>query len=163
MKFMDKIQLGNWIKTFIFLVMIIALLHWFIIPVRVNGRSMENALNNKDIMLVSKIVTVFKGIDRGDMIVIDVNKKDYSSRVVKRVIGIQGDHIVIKNGVVFVNGEKIVEDYSKGETTGDIDMIVEKDNVFILGDNRTISKDSRSYGSVSLKNIKGKVIIKFSL
>ena len=85
---------------------------------------------------------------------------------IKRVIGVPGDHIVIKDGNVFINGEIIQEDYLQPgviTTNGKgscIDITVPENSVFVMGDNRSQSTDSRCFGCVPLEKIESKVWIR---
>jgi signal peptidase I len=162
MKLLDKIEKVEWLKTIIVAILIILFLQWLVWPMRVNGRSMENTLHHLDFLIVSKAITFIEPVKNGDLLVLDVEVKDYSERVVKRVIGISGDHIVIKDGRVYVNGEMITEDYIQGMTFGSVDVMVGHNHVFVLGDNRPVSKDSRSFGCIPLDGIIGKVVYKIS-
>ena len=95
--------------------------------------------------------------------VLEFNKISY----IKRVIGVPGDHIEIKEGSVYVNGEKLQEDYLQSGVVTDsmngifTDLIVPENTVYVLGDNRPKSTDSRCFGCVPLEKIEGKVIIRF--
>ncbi|TCT13950.1 signal peptidase I [Natranaerovirga pectinivora] len=161
MKLLDKIEMLEWIKIIIFSLLVILLFHWIIWPIRVYGRSMEKTLYHNDFMIISKAITFINPIENGDIIVIEVPMDDKEALAVKRIIGVSGDHVIIKDEDVYVNGIKINEDYILGKTYGDIDTIVENGYVFVLGDNRQISKDSRDFGSIPLNKIRGKVIVNF--
>ena len=96
--------------------------------------------------------------------ILEVNKTSY----IKRIIGIEGDHIEIKNDKVYLNGQELQEEYLDNgvETTigsYDIytDVIVPKGYVFVMGDNRNHSTDSRCFGCVPISKIEGKVWIRF--
>ncbi|GAB4277931.1 MAG: hypothetical protein Kow0029_20920 [Candidatus Rifleibacteriota bacterium] len=98
---------------------------------------------------------------RGDIIVfkypdpvVTNPPKDY----IKRVIGLAGDHILIENGVVYVNGMPLSEPYIAEPPVSDFEVVVPPDSVFCLGDNRNNSADSRSWGAMPLKNLKGQAI-----
>ena len=95
--------------------------------------------------------------------VLERNKMSY----IKRVIGLPGEHVEIKEGSIYINEEKLQEDYlqegiitdaNKGIFT---DLIVPENCVFAVGDNRTKSTDSRCFGCIPLEKIEGKVIIRF--
>ena len=87
------------------------------------------------------------------------------SSFIKRVIGLPGDHIEIKNNCVYINGEKYQEDYIIGAMKTDMlrggicdDVIVPENCVYVLGDNRSASMDSRKFGCIPVYKIEGKVI-----
>ena len=85
------------------------------------------------------------------------------SFLIKRVIGLPGDKIDISDGKVYINGEELVEDYTKeGYTTGDVDGLVVPDGkVFCMGDNRRVSIDSRSpeVGCIDMDEVVGKSLL----
>lgn len=93
--------------------------------------------------------------------VLGISKKSY----IKRVIGVEGDRIQIANGKVYVNGEELVEDYLQdGVTTKTVyynDLIVPEGCIFVMGDNRDESMDSRTFGCIPLEKVEGKVILRY--
>ncbi len=93
--------------------------------------------------------------------VLEFNKTSY----IKRVIGVEGDRVQIVNGKVYINGEELVEDYlQKGVTTKTVyynDVIVPEGCIYVLGDNRDESMDSRTFGCVPLEKVEGKVILRY--
>lgn len=94
--------------------------------------------------------------------VLEINKTSY----IKRVIGVPGDHIEIKDGNVYRNDEKLEEDYLdnnvRTEATGQFsDIIVPENTVFAMGDNRNVSMDCRVFGCVPIERIEGNVVIRF--
>ncbi len=105
---------------------------------------------NKLIIYVNDISLKLKGENRND-------------RLIKRVIAVAGDEITIKDGYVYVNGEKLDEPYTKTITPDqNISEIIPEGYVYVMGDNRSNSKDSRSFGSVEIKQIEGKIIYRLS-
>ena len=93
--------------------------------------------------------------------VLETNKTSY----IKRVIGVEGDHIKIENGKVYRNGFELQEDYIRDgvETEGKTyaDITVPKDCVFVMGDNRDHSTDSRDFGCIPLEKIESRVAFRF--
>ncbi len=90
---------------------------------------------------------------------LDINKVSY----IKRVIGLPGDHIVIKDGAVYRNDEKLSEPYIRAENTESqedeySDVIVPEGTVYVMGDNREQSKDSRSFGCIPFERVNGYVV-----
>lgn len=101
--------------------------------------------------------------EKFDYNIIETTKISY----IKRVIGLPGDHVQIKEGKVFVNGEELQEDYLQpGIVTDDMegifsDIIVPENTVFAMGDNRNSSVDCRVFGCIPLDKIEGEVVIRF--
>ena len=95
--------------------------------------------------------------------VLEVNKTSY----IKRVIGLPGEHIKIENGKVYINGNELQEPYlQEGVITDDLngaftDIIVPEETVFVMGDNRGQSTDSRRFGCIPLEKIESKVLFRF--
>lgn len=145
--------------------------------VQVQQESMENTLYDGQHLIVDKLSYNFSDPKRGDIIIfladeekgkiieetIDMiklvsRKNNNQNRLVKRVIGIPGDEVNIKEGYVYVNDEKIDEPYVKGETTiGKFKLPVKvgENQLFVLGDNRAVSKDSRDFGLINYKQVEG--------
>lgn len=122
--------------------------------VRVDGPSMCYTLEDEDVLTVNKI----KRANYGDIVVIETKGK----WIIKRIIGKGGDSILIKDGYVYRNGEKLIEKYTSGPTyptDKNTAWVVPEGHVFFLGDNRSVSLDSRSdyFGTVSENCIIGVV------
>ncbi len=133
----------------------------------VEGQSMFSTLHNKDVLFVEKISTLTHNFKRGQIIIF--NSNNYNKDIyVKRIIGIEGDEIEIKNSKVFLNGTELKEDYLDMDTVttpGPLLMQngkfkIEKGHVFVLGDNRADSIDSRVLGPISIKDIKGHAVLR---
>lgn len=95
--------------------------------------------------------------------VLEIGKTSY----IKRVIGLPGDHVQIKNGKVYINDEELEEDYLQPGIVTDAaegifsDIIVPENTVFAMGDNRNSSVDCRAFGCIPLEKIEGKILIRF--
>lgn len=95
--------------------------------------------------------------------VLEIGKESY----IKRVIGLPGDHVQIKEGKVYINGEELDEPYLDDSVTTSTtnmaytDLVVPDDCLFVLGDNRDHSTDSRAFGCIPLEKVEGKVWIRF--
>lgn len=129
-------------------------------PMRVKGSSMENTLLQGDYMAVEKLSYIFKPMKRGDVVICYYpNNNDYTC--VKRIIGLEGDTITIENGFVSVNGVQLREDYVTTGLTSRHDgtYIVEQGCVFVMGDNRLVSRDSTDgmVGSIPVARVIGRV------
>ncbi|KXY35522.1 signal peptidase I [Bacillus sp. FSL K6-0067] len=137
-------------------------------PSLVQGASMMPTLENNERVIVNKIVYRINGLDRLDIIVFHGKE---GTNLIKRVIGLPGDTVEYKNDVLYVNGKAMEEPYLKEykeKAAGRVltpDFTLEKitgktkvpkDQVFVLGDNREVSKDGRMFGFISEDEIVGK-------
>ncbi len=144
------------LMPYIIIVIVIVLIRTFIItPVRVDGDSMKKNLNDGDILLLYKL----SDIKRNDIVVL--KEKIDNEVIIKRVIGLPGEEVKISDGKIYINNEEIEDNYAYGETLDEIDTIkLQDDEYFVLGDNRLVSKDSRSFGAIKKDNIMGKSIVR---
>lgn len=135
-------------------------------PFQVNGKSMYPTYDTGEYVLTNLITLRLSSLKRGDVIVFKAppnQEKDY----IKRVIGIPGDSIMIKNEGVYVNDQKLEEPYLAsdvrtygGSFLADGQKItVPADNYFVMGDNRTQSSDSREWGYVPKEKLIGKSMV----
>ena len=154
------------ITVWLLIIAVLVFFRLFIIsPIKVSGSSMEPTLKNNDHCLVLK--TAYS-LSTGDTVVFKDTQSD--KFLIKRVIAMEGDTVKIENDSVTVNGEKLNEPYliTYPENTdftygnGVIESNIKADTVYVLGDNRLISKDSRIIGSINKKQILGKVILSYS-
>jgi len=148
-------------------VVISVVLNLFVVQVtEVRQRSMELTLEQNDRVLVSKVDYRFGAPQRGDIIVFNP-PTDSTIPYVKRVIGLGGETIDLRDGKVYVNGRLIEYAETRGQRTTPqaatvaYPFAVPEGQVFVLGDNRQSSSDSRTFGSVPVGNIIGKVILRF--
>lgn len=141
--------------TLIALIVLIGIMTYIIEPIPVSGESMETTLHDSERILVIKTEYWFSAPEHGDVIICFY--PDYELSVVKRVIGLPGDTLSIHNSVVYLNGEALDEsDYWAGNMISEMDEItVPADHVFVMGDNRNHSHDSRSVGAVPFYRIIG--------
>ncbi len=151
------------IEAIISAVAISVVLYLFLFtPHEVVGSSMHPTYVNGEYLLANKVVYRIKEHHRGDVIIFEYSQnKDY----IKRIIGIPGDSISIRDGSIYVNGDRLNEsDYltnsvrtegasflAEGET-----VIVPEDHLFVVGDNRGNSSDSRAFGFIQFSQVKGK-------
>lgn len=119
--------------------------------------SMVPTLPEGGYYLVNRYIYHFTPPERGEIVVLRTNA-DAPQDYVKRVIALAGETITIKSGHVYIDGRRLVEPYALGSTFPDFGPYrIENDAYFVLGDNRRVSEDSRHFGPVPLKNIKGKI------
>ncbi len=134
-------------------------------PFLVSGGSMQPLFQNGDYVLVDQLTYRFREPERGDVMVFHSTEKTY---FIKRAIGLPGDHIAIHDGLVTItdsqypHGLVLNEPYlAPGtQTSGDIDRTLGPDEYFVLGDNRSYSYDSRSWGVLERKEIVGVVRVR---
>ena len=158
--------LVEWISVILTAIVIAFIITQFIRPTLVRGESMYPTLNDRDYLILNRMAYKFGDIDRGDIIVFKSDLRQDNGKtkdLIKRVIAIPGDHLIIKNSQVYINGEVQNEPYIHNEyTSGDIDVVIPQNEVFVMGDNRENSRDSRSsdVGLVNEDDIIGEVMIR---
>ena len=124
-------------------------------PHRVKGESMVPNFADGELLLTEKVTYRFQDVRRGDVVVFEAptsRKVDF----IKRIIGLPGDSVEIRNGSVFINDRELIEPYEIQSTDGNLKIIVAENQYFVLGDNRMASSDSRSFGSIDKGTIKGR-------
>ena len=126
--------------------------------VRVDGFSMIPTLQDGEFVLVSKLNYKFTDVERGDIIVFYF-PMDPGQELIKRVIGVPGDHVIVKEGVVTVNGQALEEPYIAEAPRYNGEWGVPEGQFFVLGDNRNDSSDSHSWGLLPAENIVGKAVV----
>ena len=127
----------------------------------VKGASMEDTLFNRERLICNKIVYRLTEPKHGDIIIFKP-PIDQNHNYIKRVIAVEGDRVKIMDGVVYLNGDKIEEDYITHHSTETMPEITVRENsFFVLGDNRVNSSDSRFWGFVPRKNIIGRASVIF--
>ena len=164
-------ELNDWVKSIIIAAFIAVLLMQLIVPTVVREHSMEPSFYGGDYLIVGKINYKISSPNRGDVIIfksdIPMNTAEPSQAkklLIKRIIGMPGDVINISDNEVSINGKVIDEPYiNEGGTPGDVvNYVVPKDSYFVMGDNRTVSIDSRrnEVGPVHKDRIIGKALIR---
>jgi signal peptidase I len=154
---------AHWTRDLLLSVVIAVVIILFIYqPVKVEGTSMMPALVDQERIFINKFVYRFGigGIERGDMVVFWY-PNDVTKSYIKRVIGTPGDTVEVDNGMVLINGRSLEEDYVPEEYRDHASMPpmrVPQDQFFVLGDHRTSSNDSRSWGMVPRRYIYGKAV-----
>lgn len=148
--------LGEVFQTILVSLAIFFFVYIFLVqPHRVKGESMMPNFHDGELLLTEKVTYRFSQPDRGDVIVFrapNTTNVDY----IKRVIGLPGEQVRVKDGSVFINGEKLDEPYETQLTSGTEEVTIGEDQYFVLGDNRGASSDSRSFGLISKNAIRGR-------
>lgn len=145
---------------------------------RVDGPSMEQTLQNNDRLIVYKLPKSFASLTgkeylpgRGDIVVFSkAEGEDTPRQLIKRVIALPGDRVVIKNNVVTLYDPEHPDGYNPDAgkqhqpgtipTTGDIDITIPNGQVFVMGDNRPNSLDSRVFGPIKAEDITGQLVMR---
>lgn len=163
---MTKDKFWLFVKQVILAIVLVVFLRGFLlIPIQVNGNSMKNLLHQGDSLVMDK----FSKIKRFDVVVFTSSD---GSTLVKRVIGLPGEKIEVKQDELWINGKKVAEPFLEAEKKKDQSEIpftanfsltdltgketLGPDMYFVMGDNRRMSKDSRAFGPISKEEIIGK-------
>lgn len=162
-----KKEIFEWVKTIAVALVLAGIITSVVAPTIVSGESMYPTLKDKDYLFLNKLSYKTKDPKRGDIIVFKTDLVDYESGkkkdLVKRVIALPGEHLVIKDNQVIIDGKVLKEDYiHDAYTDGDIDIIVPENHIFAMGDNRPNSGDSRqaNLGPINEDEIIGKVVVR---
>ncbi len=159
----------DFLKTFLIVILVGILLTVFVIQKNiVQGSSMVPTLQNGDQLFVEKISKYFS-LERGDIVTVEhTDPMHPETLLIKRIIGLPGETVEIKDGHVYINGELLEESYLDDSLETTIDprydqasVTLAKDQYFIMGDNRPVSKDSRRIGPITKDQIIGKVLFRF--
>ena len=140
------------------LLVLLAVRTWALEPVRIPSSSMSPTLVAGDHVLVDKVFPARRTWHRGDVVLF--RAPDNGELTIKRLVGLAGDTVGIRDGLLYVNGAEVSEPYV---APGAIDSVywgpvtVSPGHVMVLGDNRRNSLDSRAYGGVSVHALEGKV------
>lgn len=157
------------LETIAFVGSLFIVIYLFIFqPNQVKGVSMEPTFQSGDYIITSKITYKFKKIERGDVIVFN-SPKNPDIEYIKRVIGLPGDKIEVRNNEVYVNDQILPETYISAKTNlwdngylkENIPIYVPENYVFVMGDNRPRSSDSREFGPIPISSIVGTVIYRY--
>jgi signal peptidase I len=157
-------EFRGWLKDILLAVAIAFLMVVFLYqPVKVEGTSMQPELLDQERIFVNKFVYHFEEIHRGDIVVFWY-PKDPSKSFIKRVVGVPGDLVAVRDGHVYINGELLEEHYVPRRYQ-DFDSYpptrVKDGHYYVLGDHRNASNDSRSWGLVPRKYIYGKAVFRY--
>lgn len=150
-------ELREWIKALVVALLLAWVLRSVLVqPYRVEGSSMESNLHDTERLFINRMVYRLHPPRRGDVVVVDLPNEGIT--IIKRIIGLPGETIEIKDGSVFIEGELLEEPYL---TQATLDIYgptqIPEEHYFVMGDNRINSRDSRnvSVGFVSQEQIKG--------
>ncbi len=160
-------SLFEFAKTLIAAMIIALLITTFFKPTLVKGLSMYPTIQPNNYLIINKIPYMQGTPEYGDIIVFeaDIAYDDGDEKdLIKRVIGLPGDEIEVSDGIVYRNGEPLVEPYIfGGETPGEMSAVTVSDgHIFVMGDNRPVSLDSRdpSLGEIPVEDVMGKASLR---
>ncbi len=162
---MDWLSIREFIIDFVKLIVVIIVILFLMIYVvsvtQVVGSSMSSTLESGDVLILNKFKYRFMDVERGDIISLEYADTKY---LIKRVIGMPGDTVSIKDNTLYINGEIYIENYlDEGLVYDDFELSslgfnrIPEDMYLVLGDNREDSLDSREIGLISKDEIIGKV------
>lgn len=169
----QKSEWFDWIKALLIAFILAFIIRTFIFsPIVVDGPSMLPTLHDRDKMIVNKLVYRISKPERFDVVIFHATvQKDF----IKRIIGLPGEHVMVEDGILYVNGQEVEESFTKEiedsylfqtddfrleDIPGGHDVIPDG-YVFVLGDNRNNSTDSRKIGLISMDEIVGKASLIF--
>ena len=125
----------------------------------VDGPSMEPNFYHDEYVIVSRANYWFTEPQRGDVIVFHDPHGSGRNPLIKRIIGLPGEHIVIRDGVVYVNGVPLDEPYISAQPRYDGEWFLGEDQFFVMGDNRNNSRDSHDFGPIDRSLIIGRALV----
>ncbi len=159
-------EAGAWARDLLLSVLIaLAVILFLYQPVKVEGTSMMPALEDQERVFINKFLYRFRlgEVERGDTVVFWF-PGDPSKSYIKRVVGLPGDKVEVRDGTVWLNGKPLKEPYVPAEYQDHVSMApltVPADHYFVLGDHRSSSNDSRSWGPVPRAAIYGKAVFSY--
>ncbi len=157
------------LETIVFVGSLFIVVYLFIMqPNQIRGASMEPSFNSGDYIFTSKVTYKFRALERGDVIVFR-SPRNPDIEFIKRIIGLPGDKVLFRDGEVYVNGQQLKENYIADKTSlweggyakEDEAIVVPSDSLFVLGDNRPRSSDSREFGPIAQTSIIGQVFYRY--
>jgi signal peptidase I len=154
----------DWALTLVFAVVLSLVIRTYVAEARwIPSESMLPTLKIGDRLIVDKVLFHFNGINRGDLLVFEAPPASNLDEVmIKRVIGLPGDTVEIKNGIVYINGQPLDEPYEMEKPKSDFKPVtVPENSFFVMGDNRNNSYDSRFWGMVPGELIIGKAVARY--
>jgi len=161
--------------------LIAILLNTFVVQsYQVDGQSMEPTLQNDDRLIVNKVPRTISRIDghqyvphRGDIIIFNqANLPGFvgTKQLIKRLVGLPGEHVVVKDGRITIYNDAHPEGYDPDKagqytiaapsTVGNVDIVLQKDELFVCGDNRNNSEDSRYFGPIKTGQVVAKLVLR---
>ncbi|MCD4760648.1 signal peptidase I [bacterium] len=168
----DEGPVSSWAKKFgilifeivkvvlISLAIILPIRLFLVQPFYVEGASMEPNFYQNEYLIIDELSYRFNQPQRGEVIIFK-NPKNTKAYFIKRIIGLPGEEVELKEGVVFVDGEKLSEPYIEHFSSDSHSLLtLAEDEYFVMGDNRTNSLDSRQIGTINKNHVIGRVWVR---
>jgi len=162
-------EVGRWaISILVVVILAYSIVTFGVQSVTMIGQSMDPALTNQDVVLINKQAYTFDEPQRYDIVAFKLKEDTEGYFNIKRIIGLPGEKVQIKNGHIFINGDVVsdlpFDDLIMTEGLAVDEVTLGEDEYFLMGDNCNNSEDSRyvNIGNVSLKEISGKVFFRVS-
>ncbi len=154
----------DWVRTIALVAVFSFAFRGFVAEARfIPSESMEPTLHVGDKLYVEKITYKVGDIERGDIVVFEAPEaSQHKEDMIKRVIALPGETVEIRGGIVYVNGQALDEPYEAEKPASDFPkMVVPENNLFVMGDNRNNSLDSRFWGTLPIENVIGKAFVRY--
>jgi signal peptidase I len=154
-------------KIVIIALLIVVPIRYFVFqPFFVRGQSMEPTFYDGDYLIIDEITYQFRGPQRGEAIVFSY-PNDPSQKYIKRIVGLPAETIVIEDGQITIYTDGLPQSLDESDylpesytTSGDLEIRLDNNEYFVLGDNRAVSSDSRRWGPLPEGNIIGRVFLR---
>ncbi len=138
------------IPYIIIILVVVGIRTYIFTPIKVNGTSMSPTLLPNELMILNKIGK--NNLNRFDIVVVKEEKK----YIIKRIIALPGESVAYIDGKLYINEKVVKDDYSKSRTNDFNEIKLANDEYFVMGDNRSVSSDSRYIGPIKKEQIIGK-------
>lgn len=154
----------EWLETVVIALVVAFLIRSFVVQVyKVEGESMEPTLYTEERLLVNKFIYYFRLPRPGEVIVLQDPGKP-QRELIKRVVAVAGETVEVRKGILYVNGEPIVENYKNTAFVSHAEsgpVEIPAGHIYVMGDNRGRSFDSRAIGPIALDKVDGKAFLLF--
>jgi len=161
-----KKEIFEWIKTIVISILVALMITAFVKPTIIQGFSMEPTLSENDLLIINRFLYNRGEPQRGDIVVFESNQLDDDGNhklYIKRIVGLPGEKIEISAGKVYINSQILSEEYTaENYTHGNIHETIPNNKLFVIGDNRGNSMDSRNpeIGLIDFEAVVGKAFMR---